>query len=271
MGAEHRLSGSTRLAGVIGWPVAHSRSPQMHNAAYAALGMDWAYVALPVEPQRLEAGLRGLAALGFAGVNVTIPHKQGVAALCDEVSGEAQGAGSVNTVLVREDGSLYGETTDGRGMVNALGGELPETALVLGGGGAARAAVAALVANGVDVTVSARRAEAAVELADELGATAGAWPSDLPAGLIVNATPVGQSGAADELPLDEALISNETVVCDLAYRGDGAPTGLVALGRARGARTVDGIDVLVGQGLLSFKLFTGQDPPAEVMAAAARG
>jgi len=269
MGAE-RVTGSTRLAGVIGWPVAHSRSPQMHNAAYAALGMDWAYVALPVEPSRLEQALRGLAALGFAGVNVTIPHKEGVAALCDEVSDEARRAGSVNTVLVQDHGSLRGETTDGRGMLDALGPGLPETALVLGAGGAARAAIAALAGQGVEVTVSARRAEAAVELADELAATAGAWPADLPAGLIVNATPVGQSGPADELPLDEALISGEAVVCDLAYRGDGAATGLVALARDRGARTVDGIDVLVGQGLLSFKLFTGQDPPADVMAAAAR-
>jgi len=149
MAADARIAGGTRLAGVIGWPVAHSRSPQMHNAAYAALGMDWAYVAMPVEPGRLEAALRGIAALGFAGVNVTIPHKQGVAALCDELSPEARRAGSVNTVLVQPDGRLRGETTDGGGMLDAIG-ELPAGgALVIGAGGSARAAVVALAGTGL--------------------------------------------------------------------------------------------------------------------------
>ena len=124
MAGERGIGVGTRLAGVIGWPVEHSRSPQMHNAAYATLGMDWAYVAMPVEPARLEQALRGAAALGFAGLNVTIPHKQATAAICDELSPEARRADSANTVLMLDGGRLRGETTDGQGMLDAIG-ELP--------------------------------------------------------------------------------------------------------------------------------------------------
>ena len=270
MAAEVRIGGGTRLAGVIGWPVAHSRSPQMHNAAYAALGMNWAYVAMPVEPDRIEAALRGVASLGFAGVNVTIPHKQAVAALCDELSPEARHAGSVNTVLVEADGRLRGETTDGGGMLDAIG-QLPAgSALVIGAGGSARAAAAALAEAGAAVTVVARRREAADALAEELGVTAGPWPVCEPAALVVNATPVGQAVDAEELPLDEGLIAGAQVVCDLAYRGDGAETGLVRSARAAGVRAVDGLDVLVGQGARAFQLFTGRDAPLDVMRQAAR-
>jgi shikimate dehydrogenase len=269
MAGERAIGGGTRLAGVIGWPVEHSHSPQMHNAAYAALGMDWAYVAMPVEPARLEQALRGAAALGFAGLNVTIPHKQATAAFCDELSPAARRADSANTVLVLGDGRLRGETTDGQGMLDAIG-ELPGPgALVLGAGGAARAAVAALADAGVAVTVSARRSEAAEQLAGELGATAADWPARDAPELIVNATPLGQAGEAGGLPLDAGLLEGR-VVCDLAYRGDGAETGLVAAARERGARAVDGLEVLVGQGVLAFRLFTGAEPPIEVMRAAVR-
>lgn len=271
MAADGGIRGSTRLAGVIGWPVAHSRSPRMHNAAYAVLGMDWAYVAMPVEPGRIEAALRGVASLGFAGVNVTIPHKQAVAALCDELSSEARHAGSVNTVLVEVDGRLRGETTDGGGMLDAIGDLPAGDALVLGAGGSARAAVAALAEAGAAVTVAARRREAADALAAELGVAAGPWPVREPAALVVNATPVGQAGDAEELPLDVELIAGAQVVCDLAYRGDGAETGLVRSARAAGVRAVDGLDVLVGQGARAFQLFTGRDAPLDVMRQAARG
>jgi shikimate dehydrogenase len=270
MAASGRIGGATRLAGVIGWPVRHSRSPQMHNAAYAALGLDWAYVAMPVQPAALPAALRGLSALGFAGANVTIPHKQAAAELCDRLSDAARRAGSVNTVLVCDDGSLRGETTDGQGMLDAIGPLPGREALVLGAGGAARAAVAALAAAGLAVSVAARRPQAAQELAASLGAAAVAWPvSQLPS-LIVNATPLGQAGDAGELPLDAALLAPGQVVCDLAYRGDGAETGLVAAARRRGARPVDGLDVLVGQGAIAFRLFTGQEPPLDVMRQAVR-
>jgi shikimate dehydrogenase len=271
MAAEPPIRGTTRLTGVIGWPVAHSRSPQMHNAAFAELGMDWAYVAMPVEPARLDAAVRGLAALGFAGVNVTIPHKQPVSRLCDELSDQARAAGSVNTVLIAEDGSLRGETTDGAGMLHAIGEPPAGEAVVLGAGGSARAAAAALRDAGVAVALAARRPEAANALAQELGVPAVSWPgSSLPA-LVVNATPVGQSGASDELPVAEPLLGDVEVVCDFAYRADGAETGLIAAARRRGIRSVDGLDVLVGQGAIAFRLFTGREPPVAAMRAAARG
>ncbi|HEV8154449.1 MAG TPA: shikimate dehydrogenase [Gaiellales bacterium] len=269
MADERRIGGGTRLAGVIGWPVEHSRSPQMHNAAYAALGMDWAYVAMPVEPARLEQALRGAAALGFAGLNVTIPHKQATAAICAELSPEARRADSANTVLMLDGGRLRGETTDGQGMLDAIGVLPGPGALVLGAGGAARAAVAALAGAGLAVTVSARRREAAERLAQELGATVTDWPARDAPELIVNATPLGQAGEAAQLPLDAGLLDGR-VVCDLAYRGDGAETGLIASARERGARAVDGLEVLVGQGALAFRLFTGAEPPIEIMRAAVR-
>ncbi len=269
MAGERGIGGGTRLAGVIGWPVEHSRSPQMHNAAYAALGMDWAYVAMPVAPARLEEALRGAAALGFAGLNVTIPHKQATAAICDELSPEARRADSANTVLTLDGGRLRGETTDGQGMLDAIGDLPGPGALVLGAGGAARAAVAALADAGVAVTVSARRREAAERLARELGARRPTGRPETRRELIVNATPLGQAGEADRLPLEAELLDGR-VVCDLAYRGDGAETGLIAAARERGARAVDGLEVLVGQGALAFRLFTGAEPPIEIMRAAVR-
>jgi shikimate dehydrogenase len=267
---SRRITATTRLAGVIGWPVSHSRSPQMHNAAYEALGLDWAYVALPVEPPRLADAVGGLAALGFAGANVTIPHKQAVAALCDVLSPKAERAGSVNTVTVGDDGSLRGETTDGAGLLDAIGRIPDGPALVLGGGGAARAAVAALVEAGLDVLISTRRDDAASGLAEQLGGRVESWPPRTLASLIVNATPVGQSGDAAELPLDEALLDRAEVVCDLAYRGDGVETGLIGAARRRGLRTADGLDVLVAQGARSFRIFTGVEAPIDVMRAAVR-
>ncbi len=261
-----------RRAGVIGHPVGHSRSPAMHTAAYRALGLDWEYTAIEVEPAALPAFVAGLAADGFAGVNVTIPHKQAVLELCDEVSAKARRAGSVNTVLVR-DGGLCGETTDGFGLLWALGEVEPAEALVLGAGGAARAAVTALADAGWRVRVSARRPEAA----GELGVGLEPWPPRNGARLVVNATPLGQRepgpgpAPAGPGPIPAELITPETIVCDLAYRGDGTPTPLIEAAAARGARAVDGLDVLVGQGIAAFELLTGVPAPVDVMRAAAWG
>lgn len=264
-----------RRAAVIGHPVAHSRSPAMHTGAYRALGLDWEYTAIDVPPAELGAFVAGLDAGGFAGVNVTIPHKQAVLRLCDELSDEARRTGSVNTVLVRN-GRLRGETTDGPGLLWALGAVEPADALVLGAGGAARAAVAALVAAGWRVSVSARRPEAAAEL----GVAVQPWPPDEAASLVVNATPIGQReagtvpgqpGTVPVLPLPAELIRPGMVVVDLAYRGDGTPTPLIEAAVAHGARAVDGLDVLVGQGIAAFELLTGIPAPVAVMRAAARG
>ena len=267
MAAEPR-----RRAAVIGHPVGHSRSPAMHTAAYRALGLDWEYSRIDVEPAGLAAFVAGLDAGGFAGVNVTIPHKQAVLELCDEVSEEARRAGSVNTVLVR-DGRLRGETTDGSGLLWALGDVEPADALVLGAGGAARAAVTALADAGWQVRVSARRPEAAAAL----GVAVEPWPAQAGARLVVNATPLGQQdagpgpGGPGTVPISPGLITPDTIVCDLAYRGDGGPTPLMEATAARGARAVDGLDVLVGQGIAAFELFTGVPAPVDVMRAAAWG
>ena len=157
------IAATTRLVGLIADPVSHSLSPRMQNAAFRALGLDWAYVPLRVDATRLDAALAGLVALSFAGANVTIPHKEGVAARVDRLTDVARAAGSVNTIVVQDDGRLLGDSTDGAAITGALtaAGVGPSPALVLGAGGAARAAVAALAAWGADVTVVARRAEAA--------------------------------------------------------------------------------------------------------------
>jgi shikimate dehydrogenase len=243
----------------------------MHTAAYAELGMDWEYAAVDVPPAGLADFVAGMAAAGLAGVNVTIPHKQAVIPLCATLAPEAAAAGSVNTLLVRGDG-IHGESTDGRGLLWALGEVPPADALVLGAGGAARAAGAALRAAGWEVAVSARRPEAAAEL----GSAVVPWPPERGATLVVNATPLGQretpGPVADvALPIDVRLIDPGVTVVDLAYRGDGAETPLCAAARERGARVIDGIEVLVGQGIFAFELLTGRSAPVEAMRRGARG
>ena len=263
------MAAERRRAGVIGHPIAHSRSPAMHAAAYAELGMDWEYAAVDVPPAGLAEFLEGMAGAGFAGVNVTIPHKQAVIPLCSQIGPEAAAAGSVNTLLVREEG-IHGESTDGRGLLWAIGDVEPADALVLGAGGAARAAVAALRRAGWQVGVSARRPEAAAELGGAVP-----WPPDRAAALVVNATPLGQREtpgpvAGVSLPIDTSLLGPDTTVVDLAYRGDGTETPLCIAARERGARVVDGLEVLIGQGIYAFELLTGRPAPVEAMRRGAR-
>jgi shikimate dehydrogenase len=239
------ITASTRLVGLIGWPVAGSLSPRMHNAAFAARGLDWAYVALPVEPgqSRLREVVRGLAAAGFAGANVTAPYKHDVVAECDEVDGTVAQSGSANTLVFR-DGRAVAVSTD----AEVLGEVDSSTAAVIGDGGAARAFAAALERRGAIVERFARR---------------GVWPPDT-AGveLVVHATPV----------VDEVLAepSSGQVVVDLPYRADGRPTALVAAAQKAGCRVIDGREVLVRQGAASFQLWTGIAAPVEVMRAAVR-
>ena len=238
------IDGETRLVGLIGWPVAESLSPRMQNAAFAARGLNWAYVALAVAPEDLGAAVSGLAALGFAGANVTIPHKVAVVPLCDELDEVAERAGSVNTLVVR-DGRVAGSSTD----AVVLDGVDAASAAVIGAGGAARAFAAALRARGADVRTFCRK---------------GNWPPDVErAELVVHATPV-----RDELLVRPARGQQ---VIDLAYRPDGRPTALVAAASAAGCETViDGIEVLVRQGAASFERWTGVPAPVDVMRAAVR-
>jgi len=262
------LTGSTRLVGLLGNPVSHSLSPRMQNAAFAARGLDWAYVALPVASERLEAGLGGLAALGFAGANVTIPHKMAALAYCDELDPFAERAGSVNTIVVRGR-RLVGSSTDGLAVAEAVA-VAGKSVLVLGAGGAAQAVATALLDEGAaSLRVAARRADSAHALAARLRAVFPErdvsaderWPPGGVENLVVNATPVRQDALVPPRP--------GQAVVDLAYGSDGAPTALVAAARAAGCDpVVDGLDVLVRQGAASFERWTGVPAPVEVMRAA---
>jgi shikimate dehydrogenase len=223
------ISGKTRLVGLLGDPVSGSLSPLMHNAAFAARGLDWAYVPLPVEAERVEDAIRGLVALGFAGANVTTPHKLAVAKLVET------DAPSVNTLAVR-DGKVYGWTTDAA----VLDGLDFRRAVILGDGGAAVAFAQALP----DAQRFSRR---------------GTWPPEVAgADLVINATSEREEVLAELRP-------GQTLV-DLPY----PPTATARAAADAGARVIDGLDVLVAQGAVSFELWTGVPPPVDVMRTAVR-
>jgi len=282
-----RLVGTTRLVGIIGWPVSHSRSPGMHNAAFASLGIDWAYVPLPVPPERVGEAVCGLAALGFAGANVTVPHKQAVIPFLDELTPIARAVGAVNTIVVRPDGSLLGDSTDGAGFMADLRAQIANRksqiaqVLVIGSGGAARSVVYALAEAGASVAIANRTLDRAQDLCQTLAAAlpdAVGWLSahsfpDALAGLaaksdlIVNTTSLGLH-EGDPLPWDASVpFRPDQVVYDLIYN---RPTELLALARSQGATAIDGLGMLVHQGALAFEMWTGVAAPVAVMAEAIR-
>jgi shikimate dehydrogenase len=261
--------------GVLGWPVAHSRSPAIHNAALEALGMEgWRYQRLPVPPRLFPETTHALGSAGFLGANVTIPHKQAALALADQASDAARSIGAANTLTFAVDGTIAAENTDAPGLLAALA-EPPRgmRALVLGAGGSARAAAWALRQGGAsEVSVWNRSPERARALADDLGVRAVIRPG--PADLLVNCTPVGlQRSATDDQGLNQLGLTFDQVgeysyVVDMVYRS--GSTQLLAAARAHGLATLDGLEILVAQGALSFELWTGSEPPLEVMRRAAR-
>ncbi len=246
----------TTFAGVLGFPVRHSRSPAMMNAAFAALGLDWRYLALAVPPDLFAKTVRALPGSGYRAANVTIPHKLVALDVSDEASAAARAIGAVNTLMFGEDGHIFGDNTDAPGLIDALGEPVPATALVLGAGGAARAAAWALREAGAEVSVWNRTPARAEQLANELQVRAGRAEAEL----LVNATAVGlhRDDSLDGLPLVDAR-----VVADLVY-GDG-PTPFARWAEERGARLVDGLEVLVRQGARSLQAWTGGEPPVDVM------
>lgn len=262
--------------GVLGWPVEHSRSPAMHNAAFAALGLGgWRYQRLPVPPELFEETVRALPGAGFCGANVTIPHKHAALALADTASEAARAIGAANTLSFDGEGAIAAENTDAPGLIEAMTlSPRGRRALVLGAGGSARAAVWALREAGAsEVLVWNRTPARARELARELGVTALAAPG--PAEILVNCTSVGlQLSASDEhaalnqLALGPDQIGEYSYVVDLVYRDE--PTPLLAAARRAGVATLDGLEILVAQGALSFELWTGREAPREVMRSAAR-
>jgi shikimate dehydrogenase len=254
------------LAGVLGHPVAHSRSPAMHNAAFAELGLDWRYLRLPVPPDLFEETVRALPGSGYRGVNVTIPHKEAALAVADEPSEAARAIGAANT-LTFENGAILADNTDAGGLTAALPHD-PRglAALVLGAGGAGRAAAWALREAGAAVTVWNRSPERAAALAAELGVEAVEAP--VAADLIVNATSVGldPDDAIEDLPT--TWIDPPEIAVELVYGRHETP--FAAWAQSGGAQLIDGVEILVRQGALSFEIWTGREPPLEVMRRAAR-
>jgi len=266
-------TGATRVAAVIGHPVAHSLSPVIHNAAFAAGGLDWMYVALPVEPGCAADALRGMRALGIAGLSVTMPHKADVFASVDLVAPEAEALESVNTVVVDAEGLLVGHSTDGWGFVDSLRADADvdpagSRVAVVGAGGAARSVVDALARAGAAEVIVINRTAAAAEHAARLAGGSGrvGAPDDLRgADIVVNATSVGMG--SDILALDPELIRHGALVADLVYHP--LDTALLRAARTRGCRTLDGLGMLVHQAARQQQLWTGHDPDVTVMRQAA--
>ena len=264
------ISGKAVVAGVMGWPVGHSRSPVLHNFWLARASIDGAYIPMAVPPDRLGEALTALAALGFAGTNVTIPHKEAAFDAVDEADAIARRIGAVNTVLVREDGALAGSNTDAFGFVEALRSRLGTwsgtgiAAVVLGAGGAARAIVAALQDEGAgEIRLVNRTRARADALCERFGAPLVAVDWDeredalQGASLLVNTTALGMAGGA---PLEMRLdgLPAEAVVNDIVYTP--LETPLLAAARARGCRAVDGLEMLLHQARPGFAAWYGAEP-----------
>lgn len=278
------ITGTTRIVCIIGDPVSHSLSPSMHNAAFASSGMDWAYVAFRVAPEELTGAVAGLRALGVAGFNVTMPHKNKVAQLVDELSDEARIIGAVNTVQV-ENGMLVGHNTDGVGLLHSLSADIGfnvagKKVVVFGAGGASRAIVVALAQAGcAELTIVNRTQDKADILVDlvrthfsacqvgALGVNADYAEVIRQADLIVNATSVGMHGAEDT-PFDTGLISGNHIVYDIVYDPD--ETALLSRARARGAKALGGKRMLLYQGTAAFEIWTGRKAPVSIMETALR-
>lgn len=277
----HPITGTTSLVGLIGWPVEHSLSPIMHNAAFAAIGCDFAYVPLPVQPNHVEQALKGLAALNFVGSNVTVPHKQAVMRHIDELSEAARLTGAVNTIYI-QNGKFFGYNTDSIGFIESLKEEDCDPrgmrVAVLGAGGAARAVVYALARSGADtIVVLNRTAARAAFLVDDLSEAFPASAMSFEAltsqalaalagkiDLVVNTTSVGMYPKVDTSPWPAELpLPSQVIYCDLVYN----PLETVFLKQARqaGAATINGVGMLVHQAAFGFEKWTGHPAPLEVM------
>jgi shikimate dehydrogenase len=263
------LSGKARIAGVMGWPVSHSRSPRLHGYWLDAYRIDGAYIPLAVPPDSARDAIRALPALGFRGVNVTVPHKETALAAVDEVDSHARRIGAVNTIIVGDDGRLIGSNTDGFGFMENLAAATPDwprdrPAVVLGAGGASRAIIIALIDAGVpDIRITNRTESRATALAEEFSGPCSVVPWEdrsgclESAGLLVNTTTLGMGGAATlDLSLDD--LPDDAVVTDIVYTPLRTP--LLEDAAARGHRTVDGLGMLLHQARPGFAAWFGQEP-----------
>lgn len=275
-----QISAQTKITGVIGWPVEHSLSPPMQNAAMAALGLDWTYVAFPVRPDSVKAAIAGMRAFGIVGLNVTLPHKIAVIPHLDEVDDFARATGAVNTIH-NVGGRLIGYNTDAYGFVQSViaDGELMiagTTVLVLGASGAARAVAAGAASEGAKkVILSNRTREKAEQMGKNLEA---AFPetrfevvqysesslahASARAQIVANATSLGLR-PGDALPISPEALGPGQVVFDAVYRPEGTP--LLEAAREAGAIAVDGLAMLARQGAKSLRIWSGLEPDEDLM------
>ena len=260
----------TRIAAVIGDPVRHSLSPRLHNAGFAALGLDWFYVACPVAKGQAAQAIEAMRTLGIEGLSVTMPHKKSVAVAVDDLSPTAAKLGAVN--CVRRDGDrLIGENTDGVGFVDSLRSQLqmdPDglTIVIVGAGGAARSIALAMAEHGAQVGIFNRTARSAEEVVEIVGAASSVVQEEAirDADVIVNATPLGMSD--DSLPFDPSLLSKGQSLIDLIYEPE--KTALLLEAESLGVKTLNGVGMLLHQAGAQFQLWTGCEPPLREMAQA---
>ncbi len=275
------INAATTFVGLFGWPVTHSISPQMHNAAFVARQMNWRYLAFPVPPDRVPAAVASLPALGLRGVNVTVPHKQAVMPHLQNWTAAAEAIGAVNTIVVEEDGQLTGDNTDGAGFIADLNAHAVDPArkraLVIGAGGSARAVVYGLAEAGVhSIAILNRTVAKAVDLAETMQAyfpqiriSGAAFPDDVTrsaqdADLIVNCTSLGMEPRIEGLPWEENVeFRADQIVYDLVYNP--AMTRLLQLASTDGATSIGGLGMLVYQGAIAWEKWTGEAAPVSVM------
>ncbi len=275
------ITAATTLVGLIGWPITHSISPQMHNAAFAARRMNWRYLAFPVPPERVAEAVAGLPALGLRGVNVTVPHKQAVMSHLDRWTPAAEAIGAVNTIVVDEDRHLSGDNTDAAGFIADLRAHAVDPAgkraLVIGAGGSSRAIVYGLAEAGAhSVTILNRTVAKAVDLAatmqsyfPDICMRSAPFPDDVTASaetadLIVNCTSLGMEPRIEGLPWEEDVeFRDDQIVYDLVYNP--AMTRLLQLASTDGATAIGGLGMLVYQGAIAWEAWTGEAAPVDVM------
>ena len=274
-----KITGQTKIIGVIGDPVEHSRSPQMHNAVIHELGLDYVYVPFHVATDQIGHAVEGFKALKVVGINITLPHKKSVLPLMDKISREAELIGAVNT-MVFEDGKVEGHNTDARGFINSLNEEGVNSVrgmnvLILGAGGASQAVVAGLAIERVaNITIANRTVEKAVNLADEIGSKTDISVKGISlddsrllecaseCDLLVSTVTSGMDTSIEPV-INPNWLNKDCIVCDIVYTPP--ETNLLKAAKKRGLKTIGGMGMLVHQGAISFELWTGIKPSVETM------
>ena len=275
------ITGGTKLIGIVGFPVSHTLSPRMHNSAFNALGLDISYVPLEVKPEDLPDAIHGLKAMGFLGANVTVPHKVRAAELMDRLEGDAVITGAINTIVL-QDGRLIGHNTDGIGFIKSLEEVMKNdlnnaSALLIGAGGAARSIAVSLAEKNIkQLSIINRSRQRAEELGDLLKRNFPALPLEvrtldeanedlvISSKIVINATSIGLEGDLKMPPLAVDKLTKDHVVCDIVYT-QSQETPLLSAARGKGANTMGGLGMLLHQGAAAIHLWTGVDPPIDVM------